>query len=59
MRTYAVLFSVDTAMYTIIFRDDEDPPNKWYLETDYAGSANESFTQTIVDALNAEQRNPD
>lgn len=52
MRKYAVMFDAETALYYIIFRDPEDPMDKWYRQAEYAGAEDEAFTTRIVEALN-------
>lgn len=55
MRFYAQLYDSYTREYTIIFRDPEDEPNKWFvLERDVQNP------ETIVSSLNyAEERRED
>lgn len=53
MRKYAVLYNHTGPSWSIIFRDDTDPEDKWFvLQDDVRGDENAS---TIVSALNYQE----
>jgi hypothetical protein len=55
MRHYIRIYTQDQG-YQIAFRDDNDPLDTWFVETDIPGHMGDSASALVVRSLNSEER---